>query len=277
MLSCQVQGSVPIMALSFPLVATALAIACLSAVAFKLPELLGLSHSRLQDLPNERPLQPWPYKELATAQTSCVVPRAFGKLACTIEHAPLKGITIEEMLWWFRNMDGASEFSYGEQQSRKWSHSLMWHPRDHVSIRIQGRKGSDSVGARVHIQEYLLARMGYTQENTQDAKGRAAVMMEEFVSSWSILTSLDSAGCTFMSSQIPGMSLFRLRHEWFNMSSGKGLHLRSRLEVGASWFPTGFVIDGAVMGSKWTAHCVEEFGNLENFLPEVYQTSLQVL
>lgn len=197
-------------------------------------------------------------KPLESAQTQ-VERLADGRLRFSIRHDVLRGVTPAMLVWWFNNIEG--EMDLGGRQSARYR---VWHPRDHVLLKYvrQARDGRNfGPGARVHIVEFLGARPDYEVD---------IVSTVEF---------LDETGFSH-SDRIAGIEVARLNYRFAPVHDGT-LYENS-LTVGSSGpAPARFLVNRFVrrrlfpeeMGQAWLKHNVEEVGNFEYFLPELYERS----
>ena len=205
-----------------------------------------------RELPPPRPFG-WEMKPLSSAKTA-FRKLTDGRLELTIEHDVIRGVTPEMLHWWFTHIDGTMEYE-GETYPRY----LVWHPLDHVRWELakQAPGGGAGVGAHFRIVE---------------AFGRNP---EYMVDSVEVVEKLDETGIV-LSRYVLRDLIFRLEHRFvpveggtrhdsqmiFGSSSPFGRHFFNRF-VGPRLFSDE-------MGRAWLKHNVEEVGNFEYFLPELY-------
>jgi DAPG hydrolase PhiG domain len=202
-------------------------------------------------LPAPRPVL-WPLRPIESARCS-VIPRD-GRTVITVQHAPLRGVTPEMLSWWYRHVPG--EMAYA---GSTYSRYLVWHPLDHIDyvVTAAGKSGGVSPGARLHITEALQRDM----DNLLDIRVTVMEMYE---------------GCAVVAKKSLGTSIVRLVNE-FAASPG-----------GASYVTTMTIGDDTALGNvalnrvahrkafpprrigPWMRHHVEEIGNLEHFLPDLF-------
>jgi len=104
---------------------------------------------------------------------------------------------------------------------------------------------------------------------------------EYFVDSVKTVVKLDIEGIRLVRREL-GQEVFSLRH-WFEAVLGGTLY-RSRMQVGAETTLGQYVLNPLLhrflftpaMGHAWLKHNVEEVGNFEHFLPDLYQQQLSV-
>lgn len=163
------------------------------------------------------------------------------------------------LVWWFNNIEGDMDLD-----GRRIARYRVWHPRGHVLLEYV-RKARDGrnfgPGARVHIVEFLDARPEYK------------------VDILSTVEFLDETGLAH-SDRIVDVEVARLDYRFTPVHDGT-LYENS-LTVGAPnpvlirFLVNRFVrprLFSEEMGQAWLTHNVEEVGNFEYFLPELYEAS----
>jgi hypothetical protein len=195
---------------------------------------------------------PWKLKPLESAETK-VERHADGRMAFSIRHDILRGVTPAMLVWWFQNLEGDMDVA-GQRLSRY----RVWHPRDHHSISYARRlpDGSIGPGAKIHIREFFAAR----PENKIDMVA-TIVRLDEggFIHSDRVL-SAEMARMSYTFKAVDGGTLYE-----------------NDLVFGRKGAP---LINGAVSslmfpekkGRAWLLHNIEEVGALENFLPALYDS-----
>lgn len=182
---------------------------------------------------------------------------ADGRLRMTIAHAPLRGITTAMLDWWFRNIGGTMDW-----QGREVSRYHLWHPRDHIhwALARPAPGGMIGPGAVFRIVEAFQANPRYR------------IDVQERV------TALSPDGIT-LEGRVLGLRVTRLAHRF--MALDEGTQYDSVLEVGLAAPILGPVLNRRVlhhrfpedMGRAWIAHNIEEVGQFEQFLPDLYTKS----
>ncbi|PNY79601.1 hypothetical protein [Deinococcus koreensis] len=195
----------------------------------------------------------WQMRGLETARTT-LTRRRGGALELTIDHAPLRGVTPAMLRWWFEGVH--LDMVYRGQRLPRYR---VWHPRDHIALgkpRLH-RNGLAGEGAHFHIQEVF------------GRDGRFRVDSTEYVEK------LDDSGIRLLKF-VAGVRVFSLEH-WFSALPG-GTRYESQMVVGTSSPLLGRVLNPLLttrvfpesMGRAWLRHNVEEVGNFEFFLPELW-------
>eukprot|EP00878_Enallax_costatus_P000787 GHUV01000909.1.p1 GENE.GHUV01000909.1~~GHUV01000909.1.p1 ORF type:complete len:352 (+),score=47.35 GHUV01000909.1:97-1152(+) len=261
-------------------------------------------------LPEARPTQPWPYRQLDSAAAYSVSITDTHAVVATVTHAPVPGITSDMMRWWFQEgIYGRS--SYSEDESAAvWDNYIRWHPQQHIYQRVKrpadnGSETDDSAEAEAadtaqerrpqhpkslmlwEICEYITSAdpTGYT---TANYPGPEATEKEYFIKAIAEVRQLDEEGLWVTVPTWTGLgpTFWNLKHEW--QDTPAGLAINSTQVVGVvdpAWRPIWFARlrnaiprglfsqgrDPTWMLSQWVEHCVEEIGNLEHILPGLYR------
>lgn len=169
----------------------------------------------------------------------------------TIDHRPLAGVTPDELLAWFGNLDGT--IRYGEIVIDRY---LAWHPRDHIrwELAAPAPGGGAAEGARFHIVE----RFGGRPEFAVDVVDR--------------VEKLDRTGIR-LTQRLAGIQIFQLEHTW--SAGADGTHYVSVLDIGArakALTPVNYALTRKfpdAMVRAWAQHNIEEVGQLEHLLPDL--------
>lgn len=173
----------------------------------------------------------------------------------TIEHDPIKGVTPKMLDWWFRNIGGDMVY-----QGKTYSRYRVWHPIDHIhwALAAPAPDGSVGQGSEFHIVEAFNANMDWLIDSIEHVE------------------KLDETGIRLVLRKL-GTEVFRLEH-WFEPHP-EGTLYRSRMQVGAENTFGMLIFQPLVrpfifteeMGYAWLKHNIEEVGNFEFFLPELYE------
>jgi hypothetical protein len=201
----------------------------------------------------------WQMKPLASAKTN-IVKLPDGRLELTIEHDTVRGVSPEMLLWWFSNIGGT--MAYGDSVYPRY---LVWHPHDHIRWELvrEAPGGGAAVGARFRIVEAFGRNPDY------------------FVDSTDTVEKLDKTGIR-LCAYLLGDRVLDLEHKFAPVPGGT--RYDSRMVVGSSslWgrlFFNRFVrprVFTDEMGPAWLKHNVEEVGNFEFFLPNLYRHRLSL-
>lgn len=180
------------------------------------------------------------------------------QLRLTIEHELLRDVTPEMLVWWFRTFPARTLEVRGK--SIPWYQ--LWHPVDHVEVRVR-REGEPGIpgfseGARIEIHEQL------SPDHSLPEGGIATVHK------------LDRTGIV-LSLDVGPIRVARLEHRFRPVD--EGTRYESELIVGTDWpllgGPVNTLLTTCVfteeVGRAWFKHNVEEVGNFEFFLPELYR------
>jgi hypothetical protein len=207
---------------------------------------------RALELPEPRPVL-WPLRPPESAGVSIMI--ADGRTTVTIDHAPLSGVTPEMLAWWHGHVPGSMAYA-----GRIYPRYLVWHPIDHIGYELEspGVAGPVSPGARLHITEARgldLDTLIDIQVTVEEISDRAAVITKRLF----------------------GTTLVRLEHEFG--STPTGARYVTRMTVGDTT-PLARLILNRVAHTRdfpawkltpWISHHIEEIGNLENFLPDLFR------
>ncbi len=177
-----------------------------------------------------------------------------GRLELTIRHDVLRGVTPAMLGWWFRNIEGTME-----HMGRIYPRYLVWHPIDHIHFRVARRAldGTAGPGARFLLVEVFGASPG------------------QLVCALADVAKNDDTGIA-LSVRRFGVEVMRLEHTFAPVPGGT--RYASKMHVGTAAAPARFLFNrflrprifGEARGRAWLKHNVEEVGNLEFFLPELY-------
>jgi hypothetical protein len=195
----------------------------------------------------------WQMKTLDTAQTRFDIDEN-NVFHLHIEHDIIQNVTPKMLLWWFQNIGGDMVC-----QGKKYPKYLVWHPKDHIHWALvkTAPDGSVGVGSQFRIVE---------------AFGRNTHFL---VDSIEIVEKLDCTGIKLVK-RILGVEVFSLQHDFIPVPNGT--QYNSYMKVGVSKGLFGWVFNTIIrpfifskpMGEAWLKHNIEEVGNFEFFLPELY-------
>jgi hypothetical protein len=200
--------------------------------------------------------QAWTGKSVDTAQWQ--VSTLFdGRIHAWIRHEIVRGVTPEMLVWWFKHLEGDMAWN-----GRRVSRYRVWHPQDHVSIRyakrvVDERDGQIGPGTMLHIRENFGGNPRYA------------------INALSEITRLDRGGYEHRPRR-NGIPIGRMEYTF--AEDPNGTLYQNSITVGfTGWIGRlvnplirWFVFDGA-RARAWVKHNVEEVGNFENFLPELFR------
>ena len=182
-----------------------------------------------------------------------------GRLALAIDHEPMPGVTAAMFRWWFEHIDGDSNFTNQGFTGPETPVYRLWHPHDHILVRWEkvnrDREGRISVGSILHVEETLGGK--------HPSKTRIWV------------TRFDDAAFNFSLGN-GAASFGEVRHLYSD--SAAGLRLRTEMEFGVRWPLIGAWVNRLLRNkaftpaliAAWVTHNVEECGETERFLPQLY-------
>lgn len=196
----------------------------------------------------------WKMKSLESARTEFRITHG-NVFDLTIEHSIVQGVTPAMLLWWFQNIGGTMKF-----QGAEYPRYQVWHPQDHIhwALARPSPSGGAGEGAQFRIVE---------------AFGRN---LKHVIDSVETVEKLDLSGIR-LTRTIGGTTIFSLEH-WFTPMP-TGTRYDSRMIVGSPEFPLGRFFTAVVrpflfteeMGHAWLKHNIEEVGNFEFFLPDLFK------
>lgn len=203
-------------------------------------------------LPPPRPFH-WTMKPFESAGTT-MRRLPDGRLRLTIKHNIIKGVTPEMLHWWFSHLDEAMQY-----RGQAYPRYPLWHPLDHIHWEFAGRAPDNSAGpgAKFHIVE-AFNRNPKFKVDTVD-----------------LIERNDVGGITLVQHRF-GVEVFRLAHTFTPVP--RGTLYESVMTVGTDHPWIGFVFNRFVrprlfsdaMARAWLKHNVEEVGNFEVLLPDLY-------
>ena len=172
----------------------------------------------------------------------------------------MPGISTEMLVWWFHHFDRMTNWNGRDFSGPERLAYRVWHPRDHISV-TQVRPGRDAkiggcaAGATIRIQEKLLCKYDF------DATVFVAQCDQENL---------------VLIGKLGPIQVVRIDHFWRNAPDGCDMVLRvtvgTRLPIIGSalnWLIRRFVMTDEMLGAAGQ-HATEEFGNLQNFLPQFF-------
>ncbi|QMU28143.1 hypothetical protein [Adhaeribacter radiodurans] len=203
-------------------------------------------------LPNPREFG-WNMKTLDSAHTKFnILP--FGSFELCIQHDTIRNVTPVMLEWWFKNIKGIMDY-----QGKTYSKYLVWHPIDHIQWELARTSpdGSVGVGAQFRIVEAFGGDLNQLVDSAEE------------------VVKLDITGIKLIR-KIGEIEVFSLEHQFIPVSNGT--RYISRMQVGADSFIGKYFINPLLhtkiftkqMGISWLKHNIEEVGNFEFFLPELY-------
>ena len=213
-------------------------------------------------LPKRRSPEPldiqWVCKPLESARYGFEI-LSDGRINCWIEHQLVRGVTPKMLVWWFKHLEG--DMLYDGQRLNRYR---VWHPRDHISIEYSRRNpdGTIGVGCVIHLTEMFGANPDYLMDVHTE------------------ITKLDEQGFAHRP-RLHGLRLARMDYEFNAVESGT--LYRTSLTVGAEGI-VGWIVNPLIRmfafdearGRAWIKHNIEEEGNFESFLPQLYAAEVGV-
>ncbi|GAA4452480.1 hypothetical protein GCM10023189_15980 [Nibrella saemangeumensis] len=203
-------------------------------------------------LPQSRPFG-WTMKTLDSAQTSFTISDD-QVYHLHIDHDLIRGVTPAMLDWWFRHIGDMMLY-----KGQVYPAYQVWHPIDHIHWALDrpAPDGYVGVGARFRIVEAFGGNMEYLIDSTEE------------------VVKLDTTGIRLVRRML-GVEVFSLEHQFIAVADGT--QYISDMVVGTN-HPLGRYVFNRLfrpwiftpaMGPAWLKHNIEEVGNFEYFLPELY-------
>ncbi|MEM6532554.1 MAG: hypothetical protein AAF654_08015 [Myxococcota bacterium] len=195
-----------------------------------------------------------------------------GQFCVVLNHALLRGVRSEMILWWFKNFANLRVLlvdTPGYEGTRVPAY-LLWHPTDHYGVALSGRLGPGGTaqpGALIHIQEAMQYDV-YGWKYPVDTKLKIFYVGED---GWAMGKSLPLVGPVMM-----------LRIHFRDVIEGGeclGVHYHYEVVIGArGQNPVARALNrklssdfGPEFFAAWHRHNVIEVGVFENFLPALFE------
>lgn len=204
------------------------------------------------DLPPKRNFG-WKMKPLESAKTNFIIDDD-GVFKLSILHDTITGVSPDMLLWWFKNIGG--EMYYKGKIYPKY---LVWHPNDHIHWSLANNSGNNKVGegSYFRIVEAFNRNQNYLIDSVEQVE------------------KLDETGIRLIK-RIGKLEVFSLQHDF--IPDGNNTIYKSQMIVGANQNLFGKILNSFIrrfsftedMATAWLKHNIEEVGNFEYFLPELY-------
>lgn len=197
---------------------------------------------------------PWTMKPLSSARTrESTLPD--GRIELRIEHDLLRGVTPQMLVWWWRNIEGEMELG-----GKTYPRYLIWHPVDHIYFKVVERlpDGSVGVGSKFHIVEAFGG----------DLRHLINVVLH--------IRRLEETEIT-VEVPVAGFPVMRIYGQLVPREGDT--QLTSTMTLGFSGWLGRLGLNRVLIGRHfpaerrraWLKHSVEEIGNLQFFLPDLYR------
>jgi hypothetical protein len=193
---------------------------------------------------------PWELKAQPSAKSGCET-LTDGRSKYWVDEV-LPGITPKMLVWWFSHLEGDMEVD-----GHRYPRYRVWHPLDHVYAVYVRRcpDGSIGPGAQIANLEYLGRNPRYKVQVVATVE-----RLDEQIFIHNVV--------------VAGLHVVRMEHTFEEVSGGT----RFGHFMYVPGAPTGRLGKAAVSaffshskGEAWLKHAIEEMGNLENFLPGLYE------
>jgi hypothetical protein len=199
-----------------------------------------------------------PMKDLASAKQS-VERLPTGQLRACIEHQPMPGVTPQMLRWWFEHIDEFTHYNGRDFTGPLVPNYRLWHPYDHIRVswakRVHDGEGRLTVGSIIAIEENLggvlpvraKARITKFDDEAFDFELSAGPVATGHLLHRYAVT---DAGCSFYTEMLLGWDTPILRQILNPIVSR--------------------VFGGLPFLQVWVLHNIEESGETEKFVPQLY-------
>jgi hypothetical protein len=184
---------------------------------------------------------------------------AGGRARAWIEHEVMAGVTPPMLRWWFEHLDGRTTFDGRGFGGAEVPVYRLWHPFDHVAVRwtkrVVGADGHLAAGSVIHIREILDGRID--------------------IDASAVVTRFDLEAFNFDLLEA-GLVVGSLDHLYSAVAGGSRFH--TQLTIGVQWPLIGPAVTALARRLRfpsdamqtWIQHNVEESGETEKFVPQLY-------
>ena len=195
----------------------------------------------------------WLCKPIESAAAAGVEILDDGRVYCWIEHEIVRGVTPEMLVWWFKNLEGDVRID-----GVKYNRYRVWHPRDHLFAEYaeRGSDGTIGVGSVIHLAEMFDANPKY------------------LIHIYTEIKKLDETGYVHHP-RLHGLRLAVMDYTFERADDGTKYRnsltfgVKGRLGRLVNPLLRKFFFDRR-RGAAWIKHNIEEVGNFEFFLPELF-------
>jgi hypothetical protein len=221
--------------------------------------------SKIMKSPKPRNLG-WTLKRLEGAHLTMTL-LSDGRTQYKIEHSKVRGVTAEMISWWYGVYADLTLVIDGQV----FPAFLISHPTDHISL----KKETSTPNETLQPGDHIIIQECYNQEMDQILNERLTVL------------SLENDFYTLQVSRA-GMRVADIEFRFNDCDSG--VNFTSKLTVGVELGPLKSLINRIIIpwlyfrnrnweksNAAWMQHTVEEIGNFENFLPEIFNRRHQGL
>ena len=198
-----------------------------------------------------------PMKPFSSAKTF-FEKTANGGMKATIHHAPMKGVSVKHLRWWFEHIDETTTYNGSDFNGREVPRYHLWHPHDHIEVywkkKILDDDGRVLPGSKMHIKETF-----------------GGHLINESV----LITRFDNEEYNFQLGMF-GLKGGELIHAY--KDSPEGVLFFTELIIGSdmpiigklfTWLITKFLVSEEIL-KAWMQHNIEESGESEKFIPILY-------
>jgi len=185
-----------------------------------------------------------------------------GGARASIKHEVMNGMTIDQLIWWFHNFDQRTTFNGVDFTGGEIDCYKLWHPHDHIKVswekRLLNHEGHILPGSVIHIRESF---GGFS------------------INDRSRITQFDRDAFNFEMG-ILGLKIGHLLHLYEEVDFGVKYYTELEIKCRApivgrfiTWIACRFFATEPMMRA-WMVHNVEEVGESEKFIPQLYSDAM---
>jgi hypothetical protein len=180
-----------------------------------------------------------------------------GRVQYGIKHDLIRGVTPKMIVWYLNHMTDGVEYGGATIQRYR-----LWHPRDHILLEyLKPAANGDSfgAGAQVHIREAFQADPSYKMS----IKANVEFLDETGFAHFETMAGLKVARVDYTFEETPEGTRYQ-DVLTVGLAENSALSRLFNRTVAPLVFPEE-------KGLAWIQHNIEEVGNFEFFLPEMYE------
>ena len=181
-----------------------------------------------------------------------------GGMRASITHEVMRDMTIDQLVWWFHNIDQRTMFNGEDFNGAEIDNYKLWHPHDHIKVRWKKKRlnagGHIQPGSIIHINETFAGHV---------------------INEGTVVSQFDR-GAFHFEMRLPGLKIGHVLHFYEEVDGG--VLYRTELEIKCrapiigrffTWLACRFFASEGMVRA-WMIHNVEEVGESEKFIPQLY-------
>ena len=205
-----------------------------------------------------------PMKGLSSAQYDLEILPS-GQIRARIEHAPMAGVTPQMMRWWFEHIDEFTHYNGQDFTGPLVQHYRLWHPYDHIRVRwakrVHDAEGRLASGSIIAIEENL--------GGVAPVRAKARIVR------------FDDSAFNFALRPNGPIEVGVLLHEYAQTSEGCSFYTEMLVGFEQPVISNLLnpvvrrVLGGVEFIETWILHNIEESGETEKFVPQLYAHAME--